>query len=526
MRKTKRYETILFVTYFAMLAVFAYLNFFTVGQAGGITNLIVNIAMFFIVGVILLLSMKGSLFPTAGITRDLRAVTEKIEDDAKHTHRFLWEKYSEEKEELFKDSILVRQYQDYQYELERIVHTDKTYYKCDIEDYIGYEMLDSVIHRDRMNQVAGAMTGLGILGTFIGLSLGLQSFNTGTTAEITNSIEPLMSGIKVAFHTSIYGMVFSLVFNYVYKKRLDDAEQAVRDFLGAYKKYVLPDTTTDGVNRLMELQQQQTEAIISLSDTVAHQLSQGLKELLEPQFDRFDETIENFVNVASRSQMEQMARVVDVFISELNRSLGNSFTQLGETINNTMTLQKANEKQMREIYEKNLTTAENVNSVASSTEVVSEAIRLYAEKVQTMEQQTAETLELLRQQSERHQKIMELSDRYVSDLETYRSSLDLSAAAYDDRLQSQEARLKDLQKLSEALPVEINETFNIINENLQIVEKHFKDTIEDINRTMDKVPELVDYSYRGIEEGLDRVARSLEELRAVIQNMESYYTRR
>ena len=36
------------------------------------------------------------------------------------------------------------------------------------------------------------------------------------------------NGIKVAFHTSIYGLVFSLVFNFVYKKKLDEAETAVK----------------------------------------------------------------------------------------------------------------------------------------------------------------------------------------------------------------------------------------------------------------------------------------------------------
>ncbi len=65
------------------------------------------------------------------------------------------------------------------------------------------------------------MTGLGILGTFIGLTIGLQQFNTGSASEITNSISPLIQGIKVAFHTSIYGMVFSLIFSFVYKNKLE-----------------------------------------------------------------------------------------------------------------------------------------------------------------------------------------------------------------------------------------------------------------------------------------------------------------
>ena len=335
MTRRKGYEFYLLLTYIAMAAVCIYLNFFTVAQAGNIANIVVNIAMFVIVAMILFFSVTTSLGPVAGIAGDLRRVTKKIEDDAKHTRSFLWEKYRDDKEELFHNSTLMREYNDYLYELERIVHTDKTYYKCDIEQYIGYDLIDLVIHRDRMNQVAGVMTGLGILGTFIGLSLGLQSFNTGTTAEITNSIEPLMNGIKVAFHTSIYGMVFSLVFNYVYRKRLDDAESAVRDFIGAYKKYVMPDTTTDGVNRLMELQQQQTEAIISLSDTVAHQLSEGLKELLEPQFYRFAETIDSFARLATKNQMDQLRLVVGAFIDEMNRSLGGSLGRLSETINST-----------------------------------------------------------------------------------------------------------------------------------------------------------------------------------------------
>lgn len=526
MRKKRGYELLIWITYIAMAAVCIYLNFFTVSQAGNITNVIVNIAMFVIVAVILFFCTSGSLLPTAHITADLIRVTDKIENDAKHTHRFLWEKYNEEKEELFQDRILVRQYQDYQYELERIVHTDKTYYKCDIEDYIGLDLIDTVIHRERLNQVAGVMTGLGILGTFIGLSLGLQSFNTGTTAEITNSIEPLMEGIKVAFHTSIYGMVFSLVFNYVYKRRLDDGERSVRDFLSAYRKYVMPDTTTDGVNRLMELQQQQTEAIIGLSDTVAHQLSEGLKELLEPQFDHFDHTIENFANMATKSQMEQLQRVVDIFISEMNRSLGDSFAKLSGTVDSTIALQEANEKQMKEIFEKNISTADNINSVAEQTQSVANALRLYSDKVLSLERETNETLELLRKQNEASQTILNGAGHYVSDLDHYRKSLDLSAAAYDDRLRAQEERLRSMQKLIEAIPVEVNETFNIINENLQVVENHFKETIEHINGTMDKVPEVVDYSYRGIEQGLDRVSKSLEDLKTVIRNTESYYRRR
>ncbi len=483
MHHTKGYEILILLTYIIMALVCIYMNLFSRGQTGNLTNMIVNIVMFVIVGVILFISVTGSLRPVSRLAADLRGVTDKIENDAKHSHRFLWEKYRDEKEELFRDSILRNKYQDYLYELERIVLNDKTYYKCDIEDYIGYELVDTVIHRERLNQVTGVMTGLGILGTFIGLSLGLQSFNTGTTSEITNSIEPLMDGIKVAFHTSIYGMVFSLVFNFVYKRILDDAEAAVRGFLSAYKKYVMPDTATDGVNRLMELQQQQTEAIIGLSDTVANQLSKGLRDMLEPQFDRFDQTIESFARMATKNQMDQLTVVVNAFIAEMNRSVGDSFNKLSETVNSTLEIQKANEKQMHEIYDRSVSTADNVSTISHQTGAVAESLKAYVDEIQKLESLTSQSLELLMRQSERH------------------------------------------QKLAEAVPAEVNETFNIINENLQVVEKHFKDTIENIDNTLNRVPEVVDYSYRGIENSQDMLMKSIEELKSVMQRIEALYTK-
>ncbi len=398
--RSRGYEALILITYVLMAAVCIYLNFYTRGQAGNIANLIVNLCLFIIAGVIFAICTGGSLVPTALISGDLKRVTLKIEEDAKHTHKYLWEKYRDEKEELFREKKLVRQYQDYLYELERIVHTDKTYYKCDIEDYIGYDLIDSVIHRDNLNQVAGVMTGLGILGTFIGLSLGLQNFNTGTTLEITESIEPLMNGIKVAFHTSIFGMVFSLVFNYVYKRRLNDAEEAVRSFLAVYRKYVMPDTATDGINRLMELQQQQAEAVLSLSDTVVRELPRGFQDVLKPEFDRFNETIENFANVATKNQTEQLKRIVDSFIAEMNRSLDDSFVKLSDTINNTLDVQEKNSRQMEELYSKNLSTAESVNVIATDTRILANSIKDYAAAIKEMEESIYKESEILSKESE------------------------------------------------------------------------------------------------------------------------------
>lgn len=496
MNSRKPYELWLLITFFSMLAVCVYLNLFSKGQAGGLSNLIVNLIMFVIVAVILLDCYIGSFRPIAGIIRDLRRVNAKMEDDAKHTHHFLWDRYKEDKDDLFRIPVLREQFKDYRYEQERILNSDKAYYKCDIEDYINYDLIDSVIHRNRMNQVAGVMTGLGILGTFIGLSLGLQSFNTGSTAEITNSIEPLMAGIKVAFHTSIYGMVFSLVFNYVYKRILDDAEGAVRVFLGGFRKYVLPDTTADGINRLIELQQQQTEAVRDMSDKITYLMDDGLKEVLDPQFDRFNDTIIGFANMATKNQMDQLSLVVNAFVSQMNASLGDMFTKLSETVNNTLVIQGENEKQMAQILEKNTHTSENIGLISERTGQMADALKIYTDKLQELQDRMNATADMLKEQ----------------------------IIMADASMRSQADMVSELKEISDRLPGDVRDTFVVINDNLQKVENHFKDTIEQIQQVLSQMNGQIEYSYSGIEQSFIRTAKSIEELAGFMQRLEEYYT--
>ena len=325
MHQTKWYETIVYIAYFVMLIVAILLNVFASDDIS-VANIIVTVLMFILVFIIFVTCDKNAFKPAAAIADDLGEACEKMERDALREHTFLYDKYRNENAELFKNEVLKREYADFVFELDRIEQTALPYYKCSIQDYINYDLMDYVLHRNILNQVAPAMTGLGILGTFIGLALGLNSFSTGSTLEIANSIQPLMAGIKVAFHTSIYGMVFSLVFNYSLRRRVEDAEHAVRKFVNDYKKYVLPDTANDGFNRLIELQQEQTRVISQLSTEGAANFSREIGAMFIPQFDRFDRTIENFANQATKNQLDSLA--VISLLMKPSKSFRSSPTQI------------------------------------------------------------------------------------------------------------------------------------------------------------------------------------------------------
>jgi chromosome segregation ATPase len=65
-------------------------------------------------------------------------------------------------------------------------------------------------------------TTLGVLGTFVGIYFGLQHFDVD---KITESIPPLLEGMKTAFSTSIWGIVLSLIFGKASQIILHGVEQ-------------------------------------------------------------------------------------------------------------------------------------------------------------------------------------------------------------------------------------------------------------------------------------------------------------
>ncbi len=387
MNGKKWYEALLIITYLAMVALCVALNM-TTGQRESIQNIAVNVVMFVVVGIIFLNCWLNCFRPMSEIIADLDAATEKIRRDARDARDYLWSPYKDNNVELFRSEHLRECYRDFLFELEHYSESKDAYYKCDITDYINTGIVDTVMHRNQLNQVAGALTGLGILGTFIGLSLGLQSFNTGTTAEITNSIEPLMDGIKVAFHTSIYGMIFSLVFNYVYKRKLYDAETSIDRFTNTFRQYVLPDTSNDGFNLLIAAQQEQVAAINRMTERMAEEVG----KVTEPQFEKMFGLLKDYTNVATEDQREALNKVVAAFVTEMNKTLGTSFSKLEAMVKEQYVRQQQNADMMNAVLNETGNGVANFNEINRRTGDLIKTINDYSNNVSTIQNEIRRTI--------------------------------------------------------------------------------------------------------------------------------------
>ena len=63
-----------------------------------------------------------------------------------------------------------------------------------------------------LDSASGTLVGLGLLGTFLGLTVGIAGFDSSDSSNIQQSIQNLLGGMSTAFSTSLLGMLFSLIY--------------------------------------------------------------------------------------------------------------------------------------------------------------------------------------------------------------------------------------------------------------------------------------------------------------------------
>ena len=91
-------------------------------------------------------------------------------------------------------------------------------------------------------QLPGTLTGLGILGTFVGLLLGLRGISFVTVEAALGSVQSILAGIDTAFYTSIAGVILSILFNIINNVLRNIMNRETGLFLEEFHKTVIPTT--------------------------------------------------------------------------------------------------------------------------------------------------------------------------------------------------------------------------------------------------------------------------------------------
>lgn len=211
-----------------------------------------------------------------------------------------------------------------------------------------------------LDTAAGTLVGLGLLGTFLGLTLGIKGFDSSNTERINESIQGLLAGMGTAFLTSLLGMTFSILFTAADKAlrhRLYKDVKELTDKLDS--EYYIDDLVLSNINQQNivnqlykalknDLQQQaleiankltytnaegqnvtignaireiltentkQSKALMSFSTDLAMELNQGFDETLSRQMQQKIVPLMESVDATTKAVVEHIDKMADTVSS-------------------------------------------------------------------------------------------------------------------------------------------------------------------------------------------------------------------
>ncbi|MDO4493526.1 MAG: MotA/TolQ/ExbB proton channel family protein, partial [Clostridia bacterium] len=293
----------------------------------------------------------------------------------------------------------------------------------DIGEYFGQELTDKIAHSHISENLPSVLTGLGILGTFVGLILGIVTFDQSSSEAIVGSIDKLLGGMSTAFVTSIAGVTLSLLFSSVYKWMYSALEWHLESFVAAYRENVLDGSSAIHENRLLQVQKEQTELLKGVANSIAVSVSESIHDRMAPFFGKLDETIARFCQLASEQQRNGVAEMVDGFMTSLNTAVGDNFKELSEVLSDMCDFQRQSTMQMRQTVDEICHSTQTIAKVNEASEKMLADMSGYIESVRMLQQYVNEEVLTIKEQLDQNRDAVQRQKEYIEQLVEYESRI-------------------------------------------------------------------------------------------------------
>ncbi len=362
--KSKLYYVLYFL-YIIVVFFVLYLNGVFTGEQSSYTNLVINIVFLVIIGILFVIASIG-FGRLNRITYELEDVMFRLQKEYKEANgKNLWSEYKD-KAKVFEEIELQDAFNKYRMQAKGTKSRRGASPSCDLGEYINEDLLDRAGMNFFNSGVSGTLTGLGILGTFLGLSMGMGAFSGNDIFTISDNVGSLLSGMKVAFHTSVYGILFSLVFNVVYRSVMSDAYEVLDEFLSVFRQTVQPAGVSDDENTATMLVYQ-----AGMAGT--------LKQMLE------------IMKGNAREQTVGMERIVDQFTTQMQSALDTDFKKLGAVLKSAGESQRASAADAAEMIEAVTALVEVNRNVQEALARVMERQEIFAGQIAEQKKMLADT---------------------------------------------------------------------------------------------------------------------------------------
>ncbi|WP_352419014.1 MotA/TolQ/ExbB proton channel family protein [Proteiniborus sp.] len=399
--------------------------------------------------------------------------------------------------------------------------------------------------------IPGILTALGILGTFLGLLEGITGLNTLNPEYMTDSINQLVSGMSLAFSTSIVGIISSIMWSSLDRQKYKYYLKVLNDFYNTFSEQFPINNEFSFLNDISNYQKEQTEAIKHMStdislefskafdktvnETLLPGLSNSMNKSLEgnilPAVESISQVVDNFANVATSNQTESLNKVVEKFIESMNESLNGQFDNLANTIQILCEWQIKTKDSLEELINEIEETTKNQQEINVSSEEVIIKFSQYFDRLIEANNDMDESLNLMKDVIGDMKELINHSNQISKDLENKQELFDLRNDTYFKNINEQIQKLEDdwdttsqvFEKINnefkdstdifvENLHKGLEATFKDFDDNLANITRRLSGTISEVQDTVDEVPSLIRTASDNMTNSLQLISITIEEV--------------
>jgi len=229
-------------------------------------------------------------------------------------------------------------------------------------------LIFSKINLQFYRAVPGILTGLGILGTFLGLTLGLSRIKLGTSDVnvLKEGIKGLLSGVSMAFSTSVWGIGGSIVFLLFKNRQLKNLLQRVTEFQMYIDKLFIWKSSENFLSEILQQAEEQTAQLkrfnTDLAISIATALDERLAQRLTPALEKLLEAIEELTKTGTTQIAKTISQEAGTEIIKLKDVL----VEVRETLQNTVVQSQKTHQEITETFYQFLKTIEEKQTIFST----------------------------------------------------------------------------------------------------------------------------------------------------------------
>ncbi|MCD9494233.1 anti-phage ZorAB system protein ZorA [Photobacterium carnosum] len=288
--------------------------------------------------------------------------------------------------------------------------------------------------------VPGFLTAIGVIGTFVGLQLGLSDLNIAGNVDVNemkDGIAGVINGAKIAFMTSVWGVLLSVIFNFMEK----GFEQIIRKKIHKLQNRI--DRIFPRLSAEAQLQciandsQQSRESLQGLAEKIGEKMQESLIQATDGIQQGLEASLEKIMAPAINKLVDETSDGNQKALESVLQSFMDGFGQQGEE--QRLAMDSASTNVHKTLESMSVSLEAFVNKLDAQQSASSEREKELISSI------SVQVSELVTQGNEQKRMLTEFVEKQVSNMGEQLTSREIAASKREQKLaSSMEATIKGL----------------------------------------------------------------------------------